>query len=698
VQDIEERAARRGRRAGIGIAIGFLLLVGIAVAGVLLVLRFVADQRAHDLLAWQTRLSIIADSRKADVQAWLDRQFAEIGGLAENASLQLYMAQLIEAGGAEPDATGEQPFEAEYLANLLTVAAERSGFAPPRGPTVEANVAVPPVAGLALVDGQGRPLVATAGMPPIEGRLKDFVTKLAPGTRGVLDLHIDATGQPAMAFAAPVYGVQADRATAKALGLVVGVKQVAAELYPLLRQPGETLRTARATLVRRTDESVEYLSPLEDGTPPLSLRLSLATPELDAAFAVKVAGGFAIRRDHNGREVLVATRTLRDVPWTLMYSVERSEALADSDTRTTRLLVILLLAVAAVAAALLAAWWQGASRRAAESAERHRLTAERLEAQRRLLRLVTDSQPTEIAIFDTEGRFRFANKAVAEKAGLAPEELAGKPLENVVGPAAAEPVLALNRKALEAGHAVEEVRRDGTGGRVLRSSHVPVPASDGEGPGVLVVEEDLTEAFRERERRERLQEQLVRALVGVVDRRDPFAAEHSARVAKLARAIAVEMGLKPLEISAAETAGELLNLGKILVEPTLLTRGTELSEEERHQIRRAMLASADLLQGVEFDGPVVETLRQSLARWDGTGVPPGLAGEDILPSARVVALANAFVGMLSPRAHRAAMTLDGAIDAVMAEAGRAFDRRAVAALVNYLDNRGGRAEWQRTTS
>jgi hypothetical protein len=44
------------------------------------------------------------------------------------------------------------------------------------------------------------------------------------------------------------------------------------------------------------------------------------------------------------------------------------------------------------------------------------------------------------------------------------------------------------------------------------------------------------------------------------------------------------------------------------------------------------------------------------------------------------------------------MTLDGAIDAVMADAGRAFDRRAVAALVNYLDNRGGRAEWQRTTS
>lgn len=700
MSDVEQRAARQGRRAAFTLATGSIVLVAIAVVGIFLVLRFVDSQRQQDLLAWQTRLSIIADSRKADIEAWVTRQLDDVSSLANNASLQLYMAQLLSGGtqGEGGDNTGETPFEADYLSNLLTVAAERDGFAAPKPSEVNANVALPAVAGLALVDKDGKVLVATSGMPPIEGALKDFVLNLKPGTRGVLDVFIDSTGEPAMGFATPVYGVQAET-TSQALGLVVGVKQVAKELFPLLRQPGETMRTARAVLVRKLDDdTVEYISPLEDGTPPLGLRLNKTTPELDAALAVTVASGFAIRRDHAGRQVLVATRgAFRDVPWALIYEVERKEALADSDARATRLLTMLLLAVGLVAAALLAAWWLVSSRRAAETAERHRITAERLESQRRLLRLVTDSQPTEIAIFDADNRYRFANKAAADRAGLPPEDLVGKPIENVLGPAAAEPIEALNKKALETDQPVDEVRRLPTG-HVLHATHVPVPASAGEPAGVLVTHEDLTEAFRERERRERLQDQLVGALVGVVDRRDPFSAEHSARVGKLAGEIATEMGLSSVQIATAQTAGQLLNLGKILIDPALLTKGADLSEDERQQIRRAMLASGDLLQGVEFDGPVSETLRQSLTRWDGTGVPLGLKGEDILPSARVVTVANAFVGMLSARAHRSALSVDDAINACMRDVGKAFDRRAVAALVNYMDNRGGRAEWEQRVS
>jgi PAS domain S-box-containing protein len=699
LSDVEQRAARQGRKAAFTLAIGLLVLLAIAVVGVLLVLRFVDSQRQQDLLAWQTRLSIIADSRKSDIEAWVTRQLDDVSSLANNASLQIYMAQLLTGGTQEEGAdTGETPFEAEYLSNLLAVAAERDGFAAPKPSEVEANVALPAVAGMALVDKDGKALVATPGMPPIEGALKDFVLNLKPGTRGVLDIFIDSTGEPAMGFAAPVYAIQAET-TSEPLGLVVGVKQVAKELFPLLRQPGETMRTARAVLVRKLDDdTVEYLSPLEDGTPPLGLRLNKSTPELDAALAVTVASGFALRRDHAGREVLAATRgAFRDVPWALIYEVERKEALADSDARASRLLVMLLLAVGLVAAALLAAWWQVSSRRAAETAERHRATAERLESQRRLLRLVTDSQPTEIAIFDADNKYRFANKAAAQRAGLPAEDLVGKPIENVLGPAVAEPVELLNQKVLETNQPFDEVRELASG-QVMRATHVPVPASAGEPPGVLVTHEDLTEAFRERERRERLQDQLVSALVGVVDRRDPFSAEHSARVGKLAGEIATEMGLSPVQIATARTAGRLMNLGKILIDPALLTKGADLSEDERQQIRRAMLASGDLLQGVEFDGPVSETLRQSLTRWDGTGVPAGLKGEDILPTARVVAVANAFVGMLSARAHRSALSVDDAINACMRDVGKAFDRRAVAALVNYMDNRGGRAEWEHGAS
>ena len=111
-------------------------------------------------------------------------------------------------------------------------------------------------------------------------------------------------------------------------------------------------------------------------------------------------------------------------------------------------------------------------------------------------------------------------------------------------------------------------------------------------------------------------------------------------------------------------------------------------------IKNSIQTSANLLQGIEFDGPVVQTLRQAQANWDGSGQPPGLAGDAIIVTARVIAVANAFIGMISDRAFRQALSFDDAIENLMKGSGKAFDRRVVAALVNYLDNHGGRAELQ----
>jgi PAS domain S-box-containing protein len=533
-------------------------------------------------------------------------------------------------------------------------------------------------------------------MPPLEGRLKAFVDGLQPTGPALLDLYIDPSDAPAMGFATPVFAVQGDTTAASLVGYVLGVKQVARALYPLLRQPGDTTASGAVALVRENGEVIEFLTPLADGTPPLGLRLNRDTPDLDAAFALAHEVGFGGARDYRGREVLVASRRLEGAPWTLIYTVDRAEALGASEARAAQLLTIMLLVVGLFAIIVVATWLYGSSRRAAVAAERLRATAETLEAQRRLLQLVTDTQPTDIAIIDAEGRYRFANRPAAKKVGLEPADMVGRPLSGVLGPAAAKPILTQAEQTLARGQATRELRRDRweLGERIFQVTQVPMSGLEGEGAAVLSVEEDLTDAFREREHRLRLEQQLVQTLLGVVDRRDPFAAEHSSRVARLSRAIATEMGLSAIEINTAETAGLLLNLGKILVEPALLTRNAQLNEDERQQVRRAMLASADLLANVEFEGPVVETIRQSLARWDGNGLPPGLAGEQILPSARVVALANAAVGMLSPRAHRGALGLDAVVAAVQAEADRSFDRRAVAALVHYLDNRGGRRDWQ----
>src|SRR5262249_19793988 len=204
-----------------------------AVGRVALITQFVRSEGQRERGAWQVRMGIVADSRFAAVDDWLDRQFEELAGLADNASLQLYMTQLATSG-TNPDDADVADAQGEYLQNLLAATATRAGFVDmSAAATVAANLARTGTGGIALLDSKGQLVVATQGMPPLAGRLREFVSGLTPGERGLLDVYLDPAGRPAMAFAIPVFAVQGNRDAASQIGTVVGVKEVGDELFPL---------------------------------------------------------------------------------------------------------------------------------------------------------------------------------------------------------------------------------------------------------------------------------------------------------------------------------------------------------------------------------------------------------------------------------------------------------------------------------
>ncbi|MEE8515168.1 MAG: hypothetical protein V3T02_00880, partial [Alphaproteobacteria bacterium] len=84
-------AAAQNRSATMKVAALALALLAAAAAGVFAVFKFVDVERARELQSWQARLGIVADSRFGAVNGWLERQFGELTGLAENASLQIYL-------------------------------------------------------------------------------------------------------------------------------------------------------------------------------------------------------------------------------------------------------------------------------------------------------------------------------------------------------------------------------------------------------------------------------------------------------------------------------------------------------------------------------------------------------------------------------------------------------------------------------
>ena len=266
-----------------------------------------------------------------------------------------------------------------------------------------------------------------------------------------------------------------------------------------------------------------------------------------------------------------------------------------------------------------------------------------------------------------------------------------------LGPIEGKKIVAWVREALAEGKPISkthEMELDATHGvRVYRSEFIPMEARADMPAGALMVSQDISDSVRERQKREQVMRQLVNTLVSLVDRRDPFSAHHSARVSDVARAIATEMDLDSVIVETASIAGSLMNLGKIEIPAELLTKQGGLTDDERKTIQESVLTSADLVSQIEFDGPVFETLGQLLENVDGTGMPVGLEGEKILISARVASVANAFVGMTSARSWRQGMPFDKAIDILFQDSNKKFDRGAVVALANYVDNRGGRTEW-----
>jgi HD-GYP domain-containing protein (c-di-GMP phosphodiesterase class II) len=100
------------------------------------------------------------------------------------------------------------------------------------------------------------------------------------------------------------------------------------------------------------------------------------------------------------------------------------------------------------------------------------------------------------------------------------------------------------------------------------------------------------------------------------------------------------------------------------------------------------------LQDLDFEGPVLDTIAQKQEHLDGSGYPNGLTGDDILLTARILAVSNAFVALVSPRAYRQAVSIEAALDQLLRESGSKFDRHVVAALFHVAENRSDWTDWQ----
>ena len=691
--DIAAEDAAQARRARNKVGLIALLLVIAAVGAMIMSIRLVQDAGDRDLKAWQVRLGIVADSRASALGEWIESQAGEVNAIAANPSVSLTMTELAMAEGDRAQ-VADFDGQAAYLRNYLTSVAERAGFSLPQSTEPAVGVSEPKTSGIAIVDPFGQLVAATRDMPPIDGALADQLRTASREEPTIIEAYVSELG-PRVGFVAPVYRLQTEATPENFVGLVVGLRPLDQGFMELLQQPGTTEATVETMVVRSDERRIEVVASTAEDLQPLSYAAEASDETLALALMFDDADGFVEGIGHSGADVLASVRPIPGTDWLVAYKLDRDEALAESDTRQTRLLVILLLMVALAVGIMVALWRHGASLRATRAADRYHAVADRMARQERFLRLVTDTQPSAMFVTDDKGVCRYANQMLAHRLGVGLSDVVGASLTAIFGREVAHDYGRAHDDAIAQNGMVALRRTVETADkrkRIVQALHVPMkdvsPEYDG---AVLTVEEDVTELMAERERNSRNLQKLVDTLVTVIDARDPYAAQHSVRVGELAEKVAREMVVDEIAIATARIAGTLLNVGKILVPSELLTSDRNLADAEMKTVRESILGGADLLDGVDFDGPVAETIRQAQERVDGHGMPKGLSGDQILLPARIVTVVNAFVALVSARAHRPGMDIDRAVAHIQQDVGTVFDRTVVSALDNVLDNRGGRA-------
>lgn len=174
------------------------------------------------------------------------------------------------------------------------------------------------------------------------------------------------------------------------------------------------------------------------------------------------------------------------------------------------------------------------------------------------------------------------------------------------------------------------------------------------------------------------------AIAATLEQRDPYTAGHQRNVAELALKIARELALDESQLKALHLAAIVHDLGKIQVPAEILTKPGRLNKAEFELIKLHPESGYEILRKVDFPWPIAEIIRQHHEFLDGSGYPQGLKGEEILPLARILTVADIVESMSSDRPYRAALGVEQAMQAILEMRGAKLDPAVVDACIGIL--------------
>jgi PAS domain S-box-containing protein len=316
---------------------------------------------------------------------------------------------------------------------------------------------------------------------------------------------------------------------------------------------------------------------------------------------------------------------------------------------------------------------------------------------------IIDMAPMPIYAKDLRGRYVLANANLEELAGVERGEMVGLTDDAFLLPGDAAKAVEADRCVSEDGATYEatDVRLVAGVTRTFKTVKFPLRDEAGEIVAIAGISPEITAELEATNLREELlavqaraieelelsRQETVERLSRAIDRHDSSTGEHVNRMAAVAAMLGRESGLDPGRVELLRLAAPMHDVGKIGTPDEILRKPGPLSAEERSVMEQHTWVGHEILVDSQSD---LLRLAATIAlthheRFDGSGYPQGLVGQEISPEGRIVAVADVFDALLSDRVYRPAMSVEETMEILEEGSGTQFDPQIVDLLVAHLE-------------
>lgn len=619
------------------LVIGALVLLSIIVPGLII------EDRKDDVIAKvQDRQEILATGRSELIQTWLDSIRAQSDRLVTNELFRLFAYEVNLAGGdftqivpqtpdEDPDSSlGVSLFEQlPFMERVLTDFTINSDFTTSY-----------------LFGKTGIAYLTSGGAAPINLQQK----ALALATFGRKEITFgpvrkDSTGL-VMDLFLPVLPAQSEADEEDPVGLMLLTFPVTTKFGEFLSQRDLSETGEITRMVQITNMGYQEIVPNDS---ELIKKIKLESEGSDPFV-------FALRPSISGSDeqvYSVGAKLLADRLW-VFQEVDRAQAEKSLAEFKNIAFLFAGLIVLIVAAVFLAFWWRLNSEHNGALAKQFKELATRIHAQKQLLDKINGSIADFIGLKAVDGSYRYVNPAFAKGVGRDEDEIVGMDDAAIFGTGTAARMSISDQRAITDGGAITTSERVFLNNKEhhLQISKVPFVGEDNQVSGIVSVFRDVTEIVEEQRKKEKAVKQMVVALVRAVELRDPYLGGHSRRVSFFALMVGKRMNLSEVEVATLEVSSNLSQIGKLAIPRRILNKPERLTPEEVALIQKHPENTQQLLRGIDFDLPVLETIMQMHERLDGKGYPKGLEGDEILITARILGACDVFCARIEPRSYR----------------------------------------------